>query len=121
MVNYKGNFYSSEAYNPTYNVGRLSGLMKYHNVTSAEVAAGKFLLGKISVSEMPSAAFEADLSPDEYMGFIISIYTSANVVSTISYQITWVSLNGGTEFEYYLNSASLVADMKVMYLAMPTI
>lgn len=41
MSDYKGNFYSTKAYDPSYNTKEVSGLVKKYTVTAADVTATK--------------------------------------------------------------------------------
>lgn len=67
MADYKGNFYSTKAYSPDYNVNELSGILDKYTVTAADVTATKSKLTKEVVANVLAIVYRAGVAlPTNY-------------------------------------------------------
>jgi len=83
MADYKGNFYSPDAYNPSYWANKLMGVVKDYTVTAADVTATKADIGLL----------------DDFTGVvpICNIYRTSgvkNVALPTNFTISYAMVNG---------------------------
>jgi len=103
MADYKGNFYSTDAYNPTYNVSEL-GIIRRHRVTSDDVTKGYVILHDHPFPSPKAEILLMAYDSGDYLG-----------INGVLYSINTTTIDNHTYY-YFTSAPFLFAGFELIYI-----